>query len=107
MSDIIGKYFYWLITEEKNGKLLSSYRLCIGGLKTHLENKISKSKHLLIFNKDPKWCIALFASAKKLKNKEETKKGELGKDQKKAKYYDYKNRVEICKYFTKRNKLAF
>ena len=44
-ADIIGKHACWLITEGKSGKPLSSYRLCISGLRTHLENKFSESKN--------------------------------------------------------------
>ena len=51
--------------KEKHGKPLSSYLRHVSGLKTHLENNCSKSKHLLVFNKDPTWYLGLFSSTKK------------------------------------------
>ena len=98
-TEIVGKYSYWLITEGYKGGPLKSYRLYIGGLKTHLEIKFKKDKHLLVFNADLKWYKNLFTSTKRLKNKVETESGILGKDRKKARYCNHQDRVEICKYF--------
>ena len=53
MDDLIDRFLVWMIKEEKNGEPLLLWENYLTGLRTYLEKKIRKDKHLLPFKSDP------------------------------------------------------